>query len=579
MRAKGSVTSEASPAGGKTPSGGGAEAQRLRLALVASGCILYDWDVANGRIHWSENAAALLGAEAAASAALFQSRIAPDDAPLRALALTRHLRNREPFKCDYKLRRDDGRMDWIEELGHAECDGAGEPIRLVGVLRVVTEERQRLSRLERLAFHDELTGLLNRARLREALERTVESCLDRNAGASLLVVNIDNLGMLNEAYGYDVADEVIVAIARRIAEIAGPDDQLARIGGNQFGLLMEDQGARRMGAAAHRILEQVRASVIETMAGPIAVSVSVGGVDLPGSARTFDAALARAEEALEQAKRAGRDRFVAFRHSPERVAIRRRTLATGDRVLAALKERRLKLAFQPIVLADGGETVMHECLLRMLDDAGEPIPAGAFMPTVEKLGLVRQVDRRSLELAIEELEACADIRLAVNVSGMTATDASARANLLALVKAHAHVAPRLVFEITETVAMGDIHESAKFAKSFRDLGCGVALDDFGAGYTSFRHLKQLAIDIVKIDGQFAKDVATSADNQLFVRTLMSLARGFGLKAVAETVETVADAEALAQYGVDYLQGYLFGRPSLERPWARSEARRACGGAA
>jgi EAL domain-containing protein (putative c-di-GMP-specific phosphodiesterase class I) len=221
--------------------------------------------------------------------------------------------------------------------------------------------------------------------------------------------------------------------------------------------------------------------------------------------------------------------------------------------------------------------VMHECLLRMLDDSGEPIAAGAFMPVVEKLGLVRQVDRRSLELAIEELESCDHIVLAVNVSGMTATDASARATLLELVKDHQRVAPRLVFEITETVAMGDIHESAQFARSFRDLGCGVALDDFGAGYTSFRHLKQLAIDLVKIDGQFARNVAADADNQLFVRTLMSLARGFGLKVVAETVETTSDAEALARHGVDYLQGYLFGRPSLARPWAPPEAMRACGG--
>jgi diguanylate cyclase (GGDEF)-like protein len=392
------------------------------------------------------------------------------------------------------------------------------------------------------------------------------------------VVNIDNLGMLNEAYGYDVADEVIVSIARRVGSAAGPDDHLARLGGNQFGLLMEDDGGRRMEAAAHRILEQVRASVIETLAGPLAVSVSVGGVDLPGSARNFDAALARAEEALEQAKRGGRDRFVAFRHSPERVALRRRTLATGDRVLAALKDRRLKLAVQPIVEARNGEVVMYECLLRMLDDSGEAIPAASFMPVVEKLGLIRQVDRRSLELAIDELEANDEIKLAVNVSGMTATDPSARANLLALVKDHARVAPRLVFEITETVAMGDIHESAQFAKSFRDLGCGVALDDFGAGYTSFRHLKQLAIDIVKIDGQFVKDVATSADNQLFVRTLMSLARGFGLKAVAECVETVADAEELERYDVDYLQGYLFGRPSLERSWTTTAVRRVRAGA-
>ena len=312
-------------------------------------------------------------------------------------------------------------------------------------------------------------------------------------------------------------------------------------------------------------------AAISSAAGPIIVTVTIGGVTAPDLAEDSKAAFGRAEEALAQAKRAGRDRFVSYRHSAEVIEQRRRSMATGDRVLRALKERRLKLAYQPIVDIGDCRPRMYESLLRMLTDDGEVISAGSFMAAVEELGLIRLVDRYTLEMAVEELVQSPDTTLTVNVSGMTAADANALTGMLDLVKAHQTVADRLVLEITETVAMQDIENSAQFVASLRALGCRVALDDFGAGYTSFRHLKSLAVDLVKIDGQFVQGVADDADNQLFVKTLLTLAKGLGLRTVAECVENEQDARFLRENGVDLLQGYLYGRPELGRPWAPASA--------
>ncbi len=551
-----------------------AEDARLRVAFGASGDVVYDWCIGDGRIAWTGDVAGMLGLPDCIeleTADGFQSRIGPDDVPARALALSRHLDDGLPFACEYKLRRGDGGFEWVQERGVAERGQGGRFERLVGSLRVVTEQKVREHRLERLAYYDELTGRLNRVRLLQYLDGAIARSRTDGGRVAFLVVNIDNLGMLNDAYGYDVADAVIVDVARWIGDALPTGALLGRVGGNQFGVILENSGDREMGDTAERILESVRTAVIETAAGPIIVTVTMGGVTAPDLASDSKAAFGRAEEALAQAKRAGRDRFVSYRHSAELIEQRHRSLATGDRVLRALKERRLKLAYQPIVGVGDRRPLMYESLLRMLTDDGEVIPAGSFMAAVEELGLIRLVDRYTLEMAVEELVRSPDTVLTVNVSGMTAADASSLTGMLDLVKAHRNVADRLVLEITETVAMQDIANSARFVASLRDLGCRVALDDFGAGYTSFRHLKSLDVDLVKIDGQFVQGVAEDADNQLFVKTLLTLSKGLGLRTVAECVENERDERFLRDNGVDLLQGYFYGRPELGRPWAPAEA--------
>ena len=244
----------------------------------------------------------------------------------------------------------------------------------------------------------------------------------------------------------------------------------------------------------------------------------------------------------------------------------RRRTAVGATLEAALRQHRLMLAFQPVVCAATGIIDYFECLLRMRDEKGSIVAAGEFIGVLEELGLIGRIDRYVLGLTIEELATDPDVRLGVNISGLTACDRSWLRLLISQLRHHPELARRLVVEITETAALYDMEESARFVEALRGLGCRVALDDFGAGHTSLRHLQILPVDIVKIDGSLVRNLTKRSQCRVFLRHLLGLAKGFGLSTIAECVESADEVALLRSEGIGYLQGYHFGRPSLERAW-------------
>jgi len=244
----------------------------------------------------------------------------------------------------------------------------------------------------------------------------------------------------------------------------------------------------------------------------------------------------------------------------------RRSLSISEEVRAALREERVLFAFQPVVVAETEEVDHYECLLRMRTPEGRIVAASEFVPVIEQLGFIRLIDRYVLDKVVEELSAHADVRLGFNISGLTAADRPWLRALVMQLRNRPDIASRLIVEITETAALYDIEESARFVAAVRDAGCSVALDDFGAGHTSLRHLQSLAVDTVKIDGSFIRNLAGNPENQVFLRHLLGLAKGFGFATVAECVATEEDAAILRREGVGLMQGHYFGRPSLERPW-------------
>jgi EAL domain-containing protein (putative c-di-GMP-specific phosphodiesterase class I) len=250
---------------------------------------------------------------------------------------------------------------------------------------------------------------------------------------------------------------------------------------------------------------------------------------------------------------------------------RRRGWAIEETLRAALGQERLLFAFQPVVCAISGEVDYFECLLRMREPNGALIACGEFIAAAEETGLIGLIDRYVLNLAFAELATHPAVRLGFNVSGRTACDRPWLRSLMTLLRRRPEWARRLVVEITETAALDDLHESARFVDTLRHAGCRVALDDFGAGHTSLRHLQALAVDIIKIDGSFVRSLAARRENRIILRHLLGLTRGFGLGTVAEWVETADEAALLREEGVGYLQGYHFGRPTIERPWLGAAA--------
>lgn len=430
------------------------------------------------------------------------------------------------------------------------------------------DPRLRQSHAEHLVNYDELTGHYNRSRLREAVDQLVAAGQRAPNRAAFLAVGIDRMNAINETVGYDAADTVLIEIGRRLDACLRVSDLVGRLGGDRFGIVLAHCPADQVAVAAEKILNAVRAAAVTTTRGPVNATVSIGSVSLAEPGLNSYEIITRAEAALAEAKLSGRDCHAAYRASDEQIDRRRRFLAIGAAVQAALRQDRIAFAFQPVVSAATGAVDYYECLLRLRDANGGIMAAGEFVREIEELGFIRLIDRYILDKAIATAAANPGVTLGFNVSALTAADRPWLRSLTSQLRSRPELAGRLVVEITETAALYDIEESARFVCALRQAGCRVALDDFGAGHTSLRHLQSLMVDTVKIDRSFITNIASCASSQAFLRHLLGLAEGFGFRTVAEGVETAEDAAILRDEGVDFMQGHFYGRATLDPPWLR-----------
>jgi diguanylate cyclase (GGDEF)-like protein len=543
---------------------------RIELALLGAREATFDWSLSDDSISWTgsqeilalhHNPARLVDGES------FRAWISESDRAKLQAVIEEICESDLRFAFEFEAASALG-TEWLEMRGLRIAKAEGTAERLVGLIRIVTEQMRDAQRLHYLATRDELTGHLNRTSLRAELSEAIEAAREEAHSCAFLVAAIDRLAAINDAYGFGAADEAIVAVGERLAGSLRATDLIGRTAGNKFGLLVRDCSEREVALVAERLRAAVRSDVISTRAGTVSATISVGAVCLPANASSSQEAMLRAEEALDHARAKGRDGFAIYTRSPQRETARLRLMTIADEVVAALNDKRLVFAYQPIVSAKAREPVHHECLLRMLRPDGTVVSAGHFIPAVEQLGLVHLVDRQALEMTVDVLKANPPMSLAVNVSGTTAGDPSWLQSFVSHVRANQAVANRMIVELTETAALQDFEESARFISSLRELGCQVAIDDFGAGYTSFRNLQMLRVDMVKIDGTYIRGLSASPDNQIFVRTLVDLARNFQLETVAEWVGSDEDADLLERFGVDYFQGFHIGEPQLAPAWLK-----------
>lgn len=543
-------------------------AERLKLAIAGAGVVAFDWTIGDDYIAW-DGALDILPPQIASGAhgTGRQLLAALDGEARRRLMAISGSQGHDAsfFEIELEIDAPLG-TQWFILVGSRIASGDGSTERLTGVMREFTERKNQFTRLNYLATRDELTGHLNRNSLRAELSEAIAAAKKNERHCGFLVASIDRLAMINDSYGFDAADEVIMAVGERLAHSLRTSDVIGRTAGNKFGVVLKNCTETDLSTVADRLRAVVRDEVVETRVGGVAVTSSVGAVWLPGSASSSQEAMLRAEEALERARAKGRDGFCVYHRSELREGARLRLMHVADEVISALKDNRLVFAYQPIIDAVTRKVVEYECLLRMERPDGTVAPAGHFIPAAEQLGLVRLVDRRALEMAIATLQAHPHVNLSVNVSGTTAQDSAFLSSFVDYVKQHSSVADRLVVELTETAALHHFEENAQFVSRLRDMGCRVAIDDFGAGYTSFRNLQMLRVDKVKIDGSYIAKLSSSPENQIFVRTLVDLAKNFNLKTTAEWVGTEEEAQMLQGFGVDYFQGFFFGEPLLNPEW-------------
>ncbi|WP_431206045.1 EAL domain-containing protein [Bradyrhizobium betae] len=542
--------------------------------LAALGQAVFAWDIASDVIVWGEQASAIfpgIPAERLATGAEFAKLIEPAQS-LRTAALAQtsavHGADGTPYRVEYGVRMSaSDPVVWIEETGRWFAGPDGRPVRAIGSVRINNERHARDEELTKLARLDPLTGELNRSHLIAALAEAIEETTRFRSTAAFMLVGIDRLARVNDAFGFDVADAVILDVAKRIRARLRGGDVLGRFSGNKFGLILKNCTVDDMNVAAERFLAGIRDEVVPTKSGPVSVTASIGAVSMPRYARNTDEAVNRAHETLDAAKRRRAGSFAAWRPDAARDAQRRVNIRVTDEIVTALNERRIKLAYEPVVSAASRERAFHECLVRMDQGGGQVLLAPDIVPVAERLGLIRLVDHRVLELVVAELAAAPHICLSLNISPDTTMDPDWWASIESLMHAHPGVAERLIVEITETVAIQDIEDVRGFVTRLKNFGSRIAIDDFGAGYTSFRNLRKLGVDIVKIDGAFVQNITHSADDRAFVQTLIDLARRLDIKTVAEWVQDEDAANMLRDWGCDYIQGRLIGLASAERPWS------------
>ncbi len=546
------------------------------LAILARlGQATFTWDITKDSMAWSDNIASVLP-DIPQAALLKAGDYARLIEPVRAIRSDAVLNSSAkdtgrgvPYQIEYGLRAGAPKaLLWVEETGCWFAGPDGKPAWAQGIIRINNERHARDEQLLKLSHSDPLTGELTRTRLVAALAEAIEKSERFRSSFAFTLVGIDQLAQLNNAFGYDVADEVIVEVAKRIRARLRSGDIMGRFSGDKFGLILKNCTVDDMNTAAERFLAGIRNDVVPTKSGPVAVTVSIGAISAPRYTKNAEEAMCRAQEALDMAKRRRRGSFMAWRPNVERDAQRQVNIRVTDEIISALNDRRIVMAYEPVVSTQARTKVFHECLVRMKNDNGELSLAPDIVPVAEKLGLIRLIDSRVLELVVAELATAPDIHLSLNISPDMAMDPDWGAGIESLMRAHPGVAERLIVEITETVAVQDIDDVRGFVTRLKNFGCRIAIDDFGAGYTSFRNLRKLGVDIVKIDGAFIQNLARSSDDRAFVQTLIDLARRLDIKTVAEWVQDEETAQLLNEWGCDYIQGQLIGLASTQRPWAR-----------
>jgi diguanylate cyclase (GGDEF)-like protein/PAS domain S-box-containing protein len=500
----------------------------------------------------------------------------PDDVGTGAAGRADLVAGRSPIhSTEKRYLHANGHLVWVSVHATLVRDADGNPSHILGQIQDITERRRFEERLQHLVDHDPLTGLFNRRRFEQELDRHVAQVQRYGATGALLVLDLDDFKSVNDTLGHNAGDELIVSVAGLLKAQLRDSDVIARLGGDEFAILLPAGGIEEAEAVAAKLVTAVREQITVVGARRARrITTSVGVAPFGTGDVTGEEMLVNADLAMYEAKEAGRDRYAAYaadRLEPPRVQARMHWV---ERIRDALEDDRFVLHAQPILDLRTGGIAQYELLIRMLDDHGDLIPPGTFLQVAERFDLVQEIDRwvagRALELIAEH--SCT-LRLTVNLSGRTLTDDRLLAELEAGIARTGADPGCLTFEVTETAAVANIHLAREFAERLRSIGCRFALDDFGAGFGSFYYLKHLPFDYLKIDGEFISNCLSNRTDQLVIRAVVDIAQGLGKETVAEFASDEELVQFLRSQGVDYAQGFHVGRP-LPLPEALAAARAA-----
>ncbi len=438
-------------------------------------------------------------------------------------------------------------------------DSSSRPTGMVAAAADLTLRRIAEEQVRYLARRDSLTGLPNRRSLEESLGSLLAAS-HSDFWPVFLVIALDNFKLVNERIGHDLGDQVLSQLAEIIADILPADAILGRWSGDEFGVILKHISLEEAELTAERIRSEIQGSCFTVAAEGIPLTASIGMVALE-TALGLRKLLAAADEALTQAKNTGKNRVVFYQRDKQPTG----TLSRASRWLFWIRRgqlgERMLLHLQPIVDIDSGTPDYYEVLLRVKGEDDEIVYPGEFIPVFERYGLMPEVDRCVLERVIELLVQRPTLNVFVNLSGTSLTDSGLLGWLERKIREYRIAPGRLVFEVTETAAITDRQKMQEWTSRLQNLGCSFALDDFGAGFSTFSYLRNLPVDWVKIDGSFVKNMDTDYASRAVVDAMTTVAQALGKRVIAEWVENEAVLYHLHSLGIRYAQGFFLGRPA------------------
>jgi diguanylate cyclase (GGDEF)-like protein len=468
---------------------------------------------------------------------------------------------------NFEIHMADGRV--VTQISYPVRDADFRFVGRLWVYEDITKARQTAEQLIYLAERDSLTGLYNRRRFQEELDRFITDADRRKSQGALLFFDLDEFKYVNDTFGHGAGDAMLIRIAGEVGKLIRRNEVFSRLGGDEFAILMPEADRREIEALAERIVRSVAQIPFRFEAQNLRLTASLGIALYPESASNGEDLIAHADAAMYQAKGAGKNAWRVYRSDMDMSQAMVTRLSWNDRISHALENDLLVLHFQGVFHIDDASTLSHlEVLVRMRDKEapGGFIMPGHFIPFAEKSGKILDIDRWVIATSIALLGSSPAIpSLAVNISGRSFDEPTLPQYISELLKAHGVAPQRLLVELTETSAVTDLHDAQRFIEALRQTGCTVCLDDFGTGFSSFAYLKHLNADILKIDGLFIRDLVNYHDNQVFVKAIVDVARGLRKTTVAEFVEDAETLEMLRQFGVDQAQGYHLDMPRGDHP--------------
>jgi diguanylate cyclase (GGDEF)-like protein/PAS domain S-box-containing protein len=483
-----------------------------------------------------------------------------------AVASCLHLRQAISSPCTTLLITRAGSELGIEQSASPILSDNGEMRGVVLVFRDVTEQRRLSGEMAYRATHDALTGLVNRSEFETRLGRLLQKSCEDHSEHTLLHIDIDQFKLVNDTCGQAAGDQLLQEIAQRFAEVIRARDTLARLGGDDFGIILEYCPADQAQRVAQQICDDLEQFRFHDAGHSVRVGASIGLVPLNERWASSAALLQAAETACYAAKEGGRNRVHTWFDTDTAVRRHHGEIQWAMRIEHALQEDHFELHAQRIeALCDESPGLRLEVLLRMVEANGAPVLPGAFLPAAERYHLAPRIDRWVLQHTLEwlnDLPGVSEIHtLSINLSGQSVGDRTFHQHAIELLTAAGRgVCERLCFEITETAAITNLTKAARFIEQIRSLGVRMALDDFGAGASSFGYLKSLPVDYLKIDGQFIRDLIENPLHAAAVRCFVDVAKIIGVETVAEFVDRPEVFAKLREMGIDYAQGFLLHRP-------------------